>query len=30
MGLGQQAAMGRFLAFSRVQESSADAAGAPT
>jgi predicted Zn-dependent protease len=28
MGLGQQAAMGSFLAFSRVQESSADAAGA--
>ncbi len=28
MGLGQQAAMGRFLAFSRAQESSADLAGA--
>ncbi len=28
MALGQQAAMGSFLAFSRVQESSADAAGA--
>jgi predicted Zn-dependent protease len=28
MGLGQQAAMGNFLAFSRAQESSADLAGA--
>lgn len=28
MGLGQQAAMGKFLAFSRAQESSADLAGA--
>jgi predicted Zn-dependent protease len=28
MGLGQQAAMGQFLAFTRTQESSADAAGA--
>jgi predicted Zn-dependent protease len=28
MGMGQQAAMSRFLAFNRVQESSADAAGA--
>ena len=28
MALGQQAAMGNFLAFTRVQESSADAAGA--
>ncbi|WP_202391696.1 M48 family metalloprotease [Pontixanthobacter luteolus] len=28
MAAGQQAAMGKFLAFSRVQESSADAAGA--
>jgi predicted Zn-dependent protease len=28
LGLGQQVAMGRFLAFSRVQESSADQAGA--
>ena len=28
LALGQQAAMGRFLAFSRVQEASADAAGA--
>jgi predicted Zn-dependent protease len=28
MGAGQQAAMGQFLAFSRVQESSADQAGA--
>jgi predicted Zn-dependent protease len=28
MGAGQQAAMGQFLAFSRVQESSADLAGA--
>lgn len=28
LALGQQAAIGRFLAFSRVQESSADAAGA--
>jgi len=28
MGAGQQAAMGKFLAFSRVQESSADLAGA--
>lgn len=28
LGMGQQAAMGKFLAFSRVQESSADLAGA--
>lgn len=28
MGMGQQAAMGKFLAFSRAQESSADLAGA--
>src|SRR5690606_31931183 len=28
MAAGQQAAMGKFLAFSRVQESSADQAGA--
>ena len=28
MAAGQQAAMGSFLAFSRVQEASADAAGA--
>jgi predicted Zn-dependent protease len=28
MGLGQQAAMGEFLSFNRVQENSADAAGA--
>jgi predicted Zn-dependent protease len=28
MGLGQQAAMGQFLSFTRTQESSADAAGA--